>query len=100
MNGVFINNRQLKRSVLRDGDNVELGDVSFTFRLLDEAPEVHGATVMLDRPEELSAVLDPLSPNPFKFDDGELDFEPDIFDDLDDLAVPWGVDDDPFDPKN
>ena len=73
MNGVFVNNRQLKRSVLSDGDLVELGDISFTFKLLEPRDDQHGSTVMLNRSE----------PDLF-LDDEPLDFDADLFDDFDD----------------
>ncbi len=53
MNGIFVNNRQHKRTVLRDGDLIELGDVPLRFVLSEEGRAS----------EEKTVILAPLSPH-------------------------------------
>jgi hypothetical protein len=47
MNGVFVNNRQHRKTILRDGDMVELGDVPLRFILHTEGEEKDEKTLVL-----------------------------------------------------
>lgn len=47
MNGVFVNNRQHRKTILRDGDLVELGDVPLRFILHTESQETDEKTLLL-----------------------------------------------------
>ena len=47
MNGVFVNDKQLRHSDLSDGDLVELGDVAFTFSVQVAPEESIDQTIML-----------------------------------------------------
>ncbi len=42
MNGVYVNDEQVSSSKLKDGDTVELGDLTLRFRLLDELTDAGG----------------------------------------------------------
>ena len=48
MNGVFVNDKQLRQSVLRNGDKLELGDACMRFRLLTESELASDETMALD----------------------------------------------------
>ena len=47
MNGVFVNNKQQKHTVLSDDDTIELGDVAFKFKLETTRSLADDATVIL-----------------------------------------------------
>lgn len=48
MNGVFVNNKQLKQSELSEGDSVDLGDVSFKF-VIQRPTELSGEETVMVR---------------------------------------------------